>query len=68
MRNGEDVKVRVFSGASVLDPGSQTDRVETIDKILSPLSAGEVGSIRCIGLNVRSELRTQANAMLRYVG
>ena len=59
MRNGEEVKVRVFSGASVLESGSQTDRVEIIDKILSPLSASEVGSIRCIGLNVGFELRTQ---------
>ena len=52
VRKGEEVRVQVFSGTSVLEPGSQTDRVETIDKILSPLSASEVGSIRCIGLNV----------------
>ncbi|KAI1503081.1 hypothetical protein F5X99DRAFT_417484 [Biscogniauxia marginata] len=51
VRNGEEVKVKVFSGTSVLDPGEPTDRVEVIDRVLSPLAATEVGSIRCIGLN-----------------
>lgn len=51
VRNGEEVQVRLFTGTSVLDPGSLTDKVETIDKVLSPLSASEVGAIRCIGLN-----------------
>ena len=54
IRKGEEVKVKVFSGSSVLDPGSATDRVETIDRVLSPLSMEEVGTIRCIGLNVRN--------------
>jgi len=54
VRKGEEVKVTVFSGSSVLDAGSPTDRVEVIDLILSPLTIGEVGTIRCIGLNVRT--------------
>lgn len=53
VRNGHDVKVKVFSGTSVLDAGSETGAVESIDRILSPLSMSEVGAIRCIGLNVR---------------
>ena len=52
VRNGEAVQVRVFSGSSVLNPGSPTSAIETISRILSPLSAAEVGTIRCIGLNV----------------
>lgn len=52
VRNGEEVQVKVFSGDSALSPGSLTDRTETIARILSPLAASEVGSIRCIGLNV----------------
>ncbi|KAF2097605.1 hypothetical protein NA57DRAFT_67068 [Rhizodiscina lignyota] len=50
---GEDVKVRVFSGSSVLDPGAATDRVETIGTLLAPLSQQEVGTIRCVGLNYK---------------
>jgi 2-keto-4-pentenoate hydratase/2-oxohepta-3-ene-1,7-dioic acid hydratase in catechol pathway len=54
VRKGEDVKVKVFSGSSALNPGSLTDREETIDRILSPLAEEEIGgSIRCIGLNYR---------------
>lgn len=52
VRKGEDVKVNIFSGSSVVDPGSATDRVESISRILSPLAMEEVGTIRCIGLNV----------------
>ena len=52
VRDGKEVQVAVFSGSSVLDPGLQTDRVETIERILSPLAQEEVGTIRCIGLNV----------------
>lgn len=52
VRHGEEVQVKVFSGASALNPGSLTDRVEVISRVLSPLAAAEVGSIRCIGLNV----------------
>lgn len=48
----EDVRVRVFSGVSVLAPGQETGVTAVIDRVLSPLTADEVGSIRCIGLNV----------------
>ncbi len=53
VRKGEEVKVQVFSGSSALNVGSLTDRVEVIDRVLSPLTQEEVGTIRCIGLNVR---------------
>lgn len=52
VRKGQEVKVKVFSGTSALKPGSLTDKVEVIDKVLSPLTMEEVGAIRCIGLNV----------------
>ena len=52
VRAGKEVQVSVFSGSSVLDPGLKTDRVETIERVLSPLAQEEVGTIRCIGLNV----------------
>lgn len=53
--DGSDVVVEVFSGKSVLDPGQKTGALEIIDHILSPLAASEVGTIRCIGLNVSTE-------------
>lgn len=46
------IKVAVFSGQSVLEPGQRTEQVETVQKILSPLAQTEVGAIRCIGINV----------------
>ncbi|CAG8885184.1 unnamed protein product [Penicillium salamii] len=49
---GQEVAVRPFSGTSVLNPGQVTDATETISRILSPLAQSEVGTIRCIGLNV----------------
>lgn len=52
IRKGEDVEVKVFSGKSALNPGSLTDKVEKIATLLSPLAQEEVGTIRCIGLNV----------------
>jgi len=52
LKKGEEVKVKVFSGKSALDVGKLTDTVEVIDRVLSPLAASEVGTIRCIGLNV----------------
>jgi hypothetical protein len=55
VREGKGIQVSVFSGSSVLDPGLKTDRIETIDRILSPLAQEEVGTIRCIGLNVCSQ-------------
>lgn len=48
----EAVEIKVWSGSSVVSPGEQTERVETIDRLLSPVSRTEVGTIRCIGLNV----------------
>ncbi|KAJ2893840.1 uncharacterized protein MKZ38_008197 [Zalerion maritima] len=41
VRKGEDVKVKVFSGSSALSPGSLTDKVESIGRILSPVSMSE---------------------------
>ncbi|KAK1636404.1 fumarylacetoacetate hydrolase [Colletotrichum phormii] len=51
VRKGEEVKVVVWSGSSVLKPGSKTEERAVIDRVLSPVSAEEVGTIRCIGLN-----------------
>ncbi|GKT74919.1 fumarylacetoacetate hydrolase [Colletotrichum tofieldiae] len=56
VRNGEEVKVAVWSGSSVLKPGSKTDQRAVIDRVLSPVSAEEVGTIRCIGLNPSTAL------------
>jgi len=50
--NGDDVEVSVYSGSSILDPGQNTNRKETIGTLLSPVSREEAGTIRCIGLNV----------------
>lgn len=52
VRNGQEVAVKVFSGSSVLAAGTDTGATETIARVLSPLSQDEVGTIRCIGLNV----------------
>ncbi|EHY59365.1 hypothetical protein ABEF92_007030 [Exophiala dermatitidis] len=52
LRKGQDVPVNVFSGSSVLSPGQETGKSAIIDRVLSPLSVSEVGTIRCIGLNV----------------
>ena len=52
VRKGDEVKVKVFSGTSALNPGSLTDKIEVIHRVLSPLTMEEVGTIRCIGLNV----------------
>ncbi|ATZ56504.1 hypothetical protein BCIN_13g03420 [Botrytis cinerea B05.10] len=48
---GKDVKVDVYSGSSVLEPGTSTGTIKEIGKLLSPLAESEVGTIRCIGLN-----------------
>ena len=52
LRDGMKVGVSIFSGSSVLHPGHDTGKVEYIARILSPLAQNEVGTIRCIGLNV----------------
>ncbi|KAI5461276.1 hypothetical protein BGZ63DRAFT_231231 [Mariannaea sp. PMI_226] len=53
VRKGLEVAVNVFSGSSVLSPGSDTGATETISRVLSPLAQHEVGTIRCIGLNYK---------------
>ncbi|KAK1780122.1 hypothetical protein QBC45DRAFT_409761 [Copromyces sp. CBS 386.78] len=53
VRKGEDVEVNVYSGTSVLDAGSPTGNKATIGRILSPVTAQEAGTIRCIGLNYK---------------
>jgi hypothetical protein len=45
--------VEVWSANSILDPSAKpTGRIERVDRLLSPLAESEVGTIRCIGLNV----------------
>ena len=51
--DGKDVQVKRFTGSSILAPGTATEDVESIKTVLSPLAQEEVGTIRCIGLNVR---------------
>lgn len=51
-RKGDEVKVKVFSGTSALDVGSPTGKIEVVERLLCPLTQREVGTIRCIGLNV----------------
>ncbi|PBP18831.1 FAH fumarylacetoacetate hydrolase, partial [Diplocarpon rosae] len=48
---GREIEINVFSGSSVLSPGTSTGKREVLDKVLSPLAESEVGTIRCIGLN-----------------
>ena len=62
---GKDVSVRPFSGSSVLNPGQVTGATESIGRILSPLAQSEVGSIRCIGLNVSIALLIMAKNLYR---
>ncbi|KAF3767371.1 hypothetical protein M406DRAFT_355551 [Cryphonectria parasitica EP155] len=63
LRLGQEVKVKVFSGSSVLDPGSPTDKVDIIDRVLSPLTEEEVGTIRCIGLNYKGHAQEVGMAL-----
>ncbi|KAH0834393.1 hypothetical protein FOPE_03806 [Fonsecaea pedrosoi] len=60
LRKGQDVPVDVFSGSSVLSPGRETGSSAIIDRVLSPLAMSEVGTIRCIGLNVSDCRRCRA--------
>ncbi|KAM0552375.1 hypothetical protein ACHAPJ_007935 [Fusarium lateritium] len=53
LRQNHEVKVHVFSGSSVLDPGQRTGDTATISRLLSPLANSEVGTVRCIGLNYK---------------
>jgi hypothetical protein len=50
--NAEAIHVETFTGTSVLNPGERTGEKVQVERILSPLSEREVGTIRCIGLNV----------------
>lgn len=63
VRKGEQVKAKLFSGTSALDPGSLTDQVEVVDRILSPLTTDEVGTIRCIGLNYKGHAQEVGMAL-----
>ncbi|KAJ9134264.1 Fumarylacetoacetate hydrolase family protein [Pleurostoma richardsiae] len=63
LRKGADVVAAVFSGTSVLAPGERTGKSETIDRILSPLAAHEVGTIRCIGLNYKQHAQEVGMAL-----
>lgn len=63
VRKGEEVKVKVFSGSSVLDAGTPTDKVEVIDRVLSPLTQVEAGTIRCIGLNYKEHAHEAGMAL-----
>lgn len=58
LRDGHEVLVKVFPGSSILSPGKSTGLIEAIARVLSPVAEGEIGTIRCIGLNVRHALRT----------
>ena len=53
--NSEPIKISVFSGKSVLSPGEKTGDTAEVSRLLSPLAEEEVGTIRCIGLNVGYE-------------
>lgn len=57
VRKGEEVQVRVYSGSSVLDAGSPTGETSVVGRVLSPLARKEIGTIRCIGLNVSPVFR-----------
>ncbi|PGH27560.1 hypothetical protein AJ80_00802 [Polytolypa hystricis UAMH7299] len=48
---GKEVAVKTFSGTSIVNYGQRTEALEVIDRVLSPLTRDEVGTIRCIGLN-----------------
>lgn len=46
--------MKVLSASSALDTRAQfTGEVATISKLLSPLSARDIGTIRCVGLNFK---------------
>lgn len=53
VREGKEMPMKVWSGSSVLSPGNSTEETAIVDKVLSPLAAHEVGTIRCIGLNYK---------------
>lgn len=64
---GKDVQVKKFTGSSILAPGERTEDVDTIKTVLSPLAQEEVGTIRCIGLNVSSFFEYVRNHPYYYI-
>lgn len=50
--HGDKIDVEVFSGTTILAPGHKIGQTRQVQCLLSPLGASEVGTIRCIGLNV----------------
>lgn len=50
---GKEVKIDVYSGTSVLEPGTSSGTIKEIGKLLSPLAESELGIIKCIGSNAR---------------
>lgn len=66
-REGQEVLVAVYSGNSVLEPGFRTSRIEAVSTLLSPLAQEEVGTIRCIGLNVYAKSLETPRAMAEYM-
>ncbi|GAM40328.1 hypothetical protein TCE0_038f12598 [Talaromyces pinophilus] len=57
LSKNEVVPVKVLDVASPLqDGGKFTSETATIKKLLSPLAAKEVGTIRCIGMNYRDHV------------
>ncbi|KAI1656739.1 hypothetical protein F4813DRAFT_390446 [Daldinia decipiens] len=57
VREGDTVQVWVFSGTSVLDPEEPNGKIEIIGRLLSPVPAAEVGTIRCIRLDYVSHAK-----------
>ena len=50
--SGVPVLVYIYSGDSILRPGDKIGEQVSVERLLSPLGQNEVGTIRCIGLNV----------------
>lgn len=58
LASGSKVKVRIFTGSSVLSfKVEPTPAVLTISRLLPPLAKSEVGTIRCVGLNYRKHAK-----------
>lgn len=59
--SSQPVEVSVFSGQSILAPGERTGKKEVVGRLLAPLRKEEVGTIRCIGLNVSLPFRIKTS-------
>jgi hypothetical protein len=44
---GDKVEVNLYSGKSILNPGTKTGETAVVGRLLSPLAEEEVGTIRC---------------------